>query len=120
MEMTGTGTPSAMGPTEDQNGADVTVSSGSPADGQDLAAAAGAGDAARAEGAQEARGRAIQERGRTQRAALLEQAEEAAARLTQLMTKLAGTGESPLTGRTNREDRLMAATIILQRAEAAD
>jgi hypothetical protein len=56
----------------------------------------------------------------TPSAALLEQAEEAAARLTQVMTKLARMEESPLTGRTNREDRLMAATVILQETEAAD
>jgi hypothetical protein len=74
-----------MGPTEDQNGADVTVSSGSPADGRDQAAAAAAGGVARAEGAQVARERAIQEQGEAQRAALLEQAEEAAAKLKELM-----------------------------------
>ncbi len=41
---------------------------------------------------------------RTQRAALLEQAEEAAAMLTELMAKLAGTGVSPLADKTGRED----------------
>jgi hypothetical protein len=84
---------------------DVTVRSGSPADGRDLAAAAGAGGVARAEGAQVARERAIQERGKTHRAALLEQAEEAAAKLKELMAKLAGTWVSPL---ADTEPRVVA------------
>jgi hypothetical protein len=72
---------------------------------EQLGAAADPGDMARAEG------------GKNQRAALLKQAEEAAAKLTELMAKLAGTKALPLAARTDREDRLMAATVILQMVE---
>jgi hypothetical protein len=96
MATTGTGMPLANEPNEDQTGVAVTVSSGLPAEGQDTGATTDAGDTARAEGAQVARERAHQERGKTQRAALLEQAEEAAAKLKELMAKLAGTWVSPL------------------------
>jgi hypothetical protein len=54
METTGTGTPSAMGPTGEQAGAGVTGGSGPPAGGQDLGATADAGNTAGAGGAQEA------------------------------------------------------------------
>jgi hypothetical protein len=52
MATTGTGTPSAIRPIEDQTGADVIVRSGLPAEGQDLGAAASTSGAARAEEAQ--------------------------------------------------------------------
>ncbi len=54
---------------------------------------------------------------KTQRAALLEQAEEAAAKLADLMGKLTETETSPLPGETCREERLRAATAILQMRE---
>ncbi len=58
-----------------------------------------------------AREKASQELDRTQRAALLEQAEEAAAKLKELMAKLAGMGLSPQADKTGREEQLMA-TIL--------
>ncbi len=85
MATLGTGTPSAKEPNEDQTGVGVTVGGGLPADGQDMGATAGTGDTAGEEGAQVARKGAHQERGKAQRAALLEQAEEAAAKLKELM-----------------------------------
>jgi hypothetical protein len=82
---------------------------------EQLGAAASTGDAANAGEAQVAQEGASQERDRTQRAALLEQAEEAAARLTELTAKLAGTGVSPQADKTGREEQLMA--TILQMVE---
>jgi hypothetical protein len=96
MVSTGTGTPSTNGLEEEQAGTGAAGGSGLPAEGQDLGATAGAVGAARAKEAQVARERALQEQGEAQRAALLEQAEEAAAKLKELMAKLAGTWVSPL------------------------
>jgi hypothetical protein len=59
--------------------------------------------------------KACQELDRTQRAALLEQAEEAAAKLKELMAKLAVMGVSPQADKTGREEQLMA--TILQMVE---
>ncbi len=53
-------------------------------------------DTAGAGGAQAVRGGAFQQRGEAHRAALMEQAEEAAAKLKGLMAELAGTWVSPL------------------------
>jgi hypothetical protein len=117
MATLGTGTPSANGPKENQTGVGVTVGGSLPADGRDMGATAGASDTARAGGAQVARETAHQERSKTQRAVLLEQAEEAAAKLAELMGKLMEAGASPLPGETCREDRLRAATAILQMTE---
>jgi hypothetical protein len=114
MATTGTRTLSAKEPKEDQTGVGATVGDGLPADGQGMGATAGARDTARAGGVQEARERAHQERSKTQRAALLEQAEEAAARLAELMGKLTEAETSPLPGESCREERLRAATAILQ------
>jgi hypothetical protein len=102
MAMTGTGMPSAIRPKEVD------------ADGR-VRAAASMGDSARAGEAQVAQERASQEVDRTQRAALLEQAEEVAARLTELMAKLGGMGVSPQVDRTGREEQLIA--TILQMVE---
>jgi hypothetical protein len=115
--MTGTRTPSAKEPKEDQAGVGATVGGGLPADGRDMGATTATSDTARAGGAQAARERAHQERSKTQRAALLEQAEEAAAKLADLMGKLTETETSPLPGETCREERLRAATAILQMRE---
>jgi hypothetical protein len=71
---------------------------------EQLGAAASTGNAAKAGEAQVVQERASQELDRTQMAALLEQAEEAAAMLPELMAKLAGTGVSPLADKTGRED----------------
>jgi hypothetical protein len=120
MAKTGTGTPSASGPNEDQTGVGVTVGGGLPVDGQEMGATAATGDTAKAEGAQVAREGAHQERSKTQRAPLLEQAEEVAAKLAELMDELAEAGASPLPGETYREDRLRAATAILQMTEPPD
>jgi hypothetical protein len=96
MAATGAGTPSANEPNEDQAGGGVTAGGGLPADGQDMGATAGTGGAARAEGALEAREKSDQEQGKAQRIALLRQAEEAAAKLAEVMGKLAETGASSL------------------------
>jgi hypothetical protein len=117
MATMGTGTPSANEPNEDQTGVGVTVGSGLPAEGQDTGATTDAGGTARAEGAQVAWERAHQEGGKAQRIALLRQAEEAAAKLAELMDKLAETGASPFPDKTGREDRLRATTAILQMTE---
>ncbi len=54
------------------------------------------GDSARAEAAQGAQGGAPQRRGGAKWAALMEQAEEAAARLKELMAQLGSMGVAPL------------------------
>ncbi len=59
--MTGTGTPSANEPNEDQTGVGVTVGGVLPADGQDMGATAGTGDTFGAEGAREAAAAALRE-----------------------------------------------------------
>ena len=58
MATSGTGTPSAKEPKEDQTGVGATVGGGLPADGRDMGATVGASDTARAGGAQAARERA--------------------------------------------------------------
>jgi hypothetical protein len=103
--MTGTRTPSAKEPREDQAGVGATVGGGLPANGRDMGATTAASDTARAGGAQGAREGAPQQWGGAQRASLLEQAEEAAAKLKELMAKLAGTWVSPL---ADTEPRVVA------------
>ncbi len=117
MATTGTRTPSAKEPREDQAGVSATVGCGRPADGRDMGATTATSDTAGAGGAQAARGGAFQQRGKTQRAALLEQAEEAAARMADLMGKLMETETAPLPSEASREERLRAATAILQMKE---
>jgi hypothetical protein len=75
-----------------------------------MRATAGKGGTARAEQAQEALEEAHQEQGKTQRAVLLEQAEEAAAKLRELMAKLAGTWLTPL---ADTEPRVVALAVRL-------
>jgi hypothetical protein len=96
MATTGTRTPLAKEPREDQAGVSATVGGSQPADGRDMGATTATSDTAGAGGAQAAREGAFQQRGGAQRAALMEQAEEAAAKLKGLMAKLAGTWVSPL------------------------
>ncbi len=110
MATTGTGTPSTNGPNKDQAGGGVAAGGSLPADGQDMGATAGMGGTAGAKGVREAREESIQERGKTQRAILLEQAEEAAARLRELMTKLAGTWLTPL---ADTETQVVALAALL-------
>jgi hypothetical protein len=85
MARTGAGEPSAKEPNEDQAWVRMAAGGSLPADGQDMGATAGMGGTAGAEGAREAREEAHQERGKNQNAILLRQAEEAAARLAELM-----------------------------------
>ena len=61
-----------------------------------MGATADAGGRNKIKGAQEAQERALQQQGEAHRAALMEQAEEAAAKLKGLMAELAGTWVSPL------------------------
>ncbi len=96
MATTGIRTPSAKEPKEDQAGVSATVGGSLPADGRDMGATTAANETAGAGGAQAAREGALQQRGKTQRAALLEQAEEAAAKLADLMGRLTETETSPL------------------------
>jgi hypothetical protein len=117
MATTGTRTLLAKEPREDQAGVSATVGGSQPADGRDMGATTAASDTAGAGGAQAAQERAHQEWSKTQRAALLEQAEEAAAKLADLMDKLTETETSPLPGEMCREERLRAATAILQMRE---
>ena len=117
MATTGTRTPSAKEPREDQAGVSAAVGGSQPADGRDMGATTATTDTAGAGGAQAARERALQQRGKTQRAALLEQAEEAAAKLADLMGRLTETEASPLPSEACREERLRAATAILQMKE---
>jgi hypothetical protein len=105
MATSGTGTPSANEPKEDQTGVGATVGGSLPADERDMGATTATSDTARAGGAQAAREGALQERGEAQRAALLEQAEEAATKLKEVMAKLAGTWVSPL---VDTEPRVVA------------
>jgi hypothetical protein len=79
MATTATGMPSANEPNEDQTEVGMTVGGSLPAEGQDMGATSSTGESARAGEAQVAQERASQEWDRTQRAALLEQVEEAAA-----------------------------------------
>ncbi len=117
MATTGTRTPLAKGPRQDQVGVSATVGGSQPADGRDMGATTATSDTAGAGGAQAAREGALQQRGKTQRAALLEQAEEAAAKLADLMDRLTETETSPLPREMCQEDRLRAATAILQMKE---
>ncbi len=96
MATTGIRTPSAKEPREDQAGVSATVGGSRPADGRDMGATTATSDTAGAGGAQAARGGAFQQQGEAHRAALMEQAEEAAAKLKGLMAELAGTWVSPL------------------------
>ncbi len=114
MATSGSGPPSAKEPKEDRAGVSAAVGGSLPASGRDTGATTAAGETARAGAAQAARKEAHRERGKTQRAALLEQAEAAAAKLAELMGKLTGAETSPLPGETGREERLRAATAILQ------
>jgi hypothetical protein len=114
MATTGTGTPSTNEPKEGQAGADMAAGGSLPRDGRGMGATAGMGSTARVEGAQEAQGESHQERGMAQRAILLRQAEEAAARLTELMGELAEAGASSPPDETGLEDQLKAAAAVLQ------
>ena len=98
MATSGSGLPSAKEPKEDQVGVGVsaTVGGSPPADGRDMGATTAATETTGAGGAQAARGGALQQRGEAHRAVLMEQAEEAAAKLKGLMAELAGTWVSPL------------------------
>jgi hypothetical protein len=104
--------PLANEPNEDQTGVEVIVCGGLPADGQDLGAAADTGDTARAEEAQVAQERASPNLGKTRRVVLLKQAEVAAARLNELMAKLAGTWVSPLADTKPRVVALAAHLVL--------
>jgi hypothetical protein len=75
MATSGSGPPSANEPKEDQAGVSATVGGSLPADGRDMGAATATSDTAGAGRAQAVQERAHQERSKTQRAALLEQAE---------------------------------------------
>jgi hypothetical protein len=61
MATSGTGTPSANEPKEDQTGVGATVGGGPPADGQDMGATTGASDTAGAQEAQEAAAASLRE-----------------------------------------------------------
>jgi hypothetical protein len=100
MATSGSGLPSAKEPKEDQAGVSATVGGSLPTNGRDTGATTAASETARAGGAQAAQEGAHQERGKTQRAALLEQAEAAAAKLAELMGKLTEAETSPLPGET--------------------
>ncbi len=117
MATSGPGLPSAKEPKEDQAGVSVAVGGSLPTDGRDMGATTAASDTVRAGEAQAAREGAHQERSKIQRAALLEQAEAAAAKLAELMGKLTEAETSPLPGEACREERLRAATAILQGTE---
>jgi hypothetical protein len=117
MATSGSGLPSAQEPKEDQAGVSATVGGSLPADGRDTGATTAASETARAGAAQVAREGAHQQRGKNQRTALLEQVEAAAAKLAELMGKLTEAETSPLPGETCREERLRAATAILQGTE---
>jgi hypothetical protein len=105
MVTAGTRTPLAKEPKEDQAGVGATVGGSLPKDRRDMGATTATSDTARAGGAQAAQEGAFQQRGEAQRAALMEQAEEAAAKLKGLMAKLAGTRVSPL---ADTEPRVVA------------
>jgi hypothetical protein len=117
MATPGTGRPSANEPNKDQAGVSVGAGGSLPADGQDMGATAGTGGTAGAKGAREAREESHQERGKTQRAILLEQAEEAAAKLRELMAKLAGTWQTPLADTETRVAHLGFAQLHLAAAQ---
>ena len=96
MATAGSGSPSAIEPNQDRTGVSATVGGSQPADGRDMGATTAASETTRARGAQAAREGALRQRGEAHRAALMEQAEEAAAKLKGLMAELAGTWVSPL------------------------
>ncbi len=96
MAATGKGTLLTRGPDESQAGVSVAVGGGMPADGRGMGATTATSDTARAGGAQAAREGAPRQRGEAQWAALMEQAEEAAARLKELIAKLGDMGVAPL------------------------
>jgi hypothetical protein len=104
MATTGKGTPLASGPDEDQAGFSVTADGSLPAERLDT-------------GAQEAQEETHPGRSRAQRAILLEQAKEAAAKLAELMGELAESGASTPPDDADLENRLKAAAAVLQMAE---
>jgi hypothetical protein len=116
MATSGSGLPSAKEPKEDQVGVSAAVGGSPPADGRDMGATTAAGETARAGGAQAAREGALQQQGEAHRAALMEQVEEAAAKLKGLMAELAGTWVSPL---AETEPRVVALAARLVPARNA-
>jgi hypothetical protein len=96
MAATGKGTLLSREPDGDRAGVSVAAGGGMPTDGQSMGATKATSDTARAGVAQVAREGAPQQRGGAQWAALMEQAEEAAARLKELMDKLGSMGVAPL------------------------
>jgi hypothetical protein len=110
MATSGSGSPSAKEPKKDQTGVSANVGGSLPTDGRDMGATTATSDTARAGGAQAAREGALQQRGEAHRAALMEQAEEAAAKLKGLMAELAGTWVSPL---AETEPRTVALAVRL-------
>jgi hypothetical protein len=96
MAATGKGTLLAREPDENQAGASGAGGGSMPADGRDMGPTTATSDTVRAGGAQAAREGALQQQGEAHRAALMEQAEAAAAKLKGLMAELAGTWVSPL------------------------
>ena len=73
-----------------------------------MGATADAGGRNKTEEAQEAQERALKQQGEAHRAALMEQAEEAAAKLRGLMVEIAGTWGSPLAETEPREVAMTA------------
>jgi hypothetical protein len=111
-----TGVLSANEPNKNRTGVGASTGGSLPASGRGMGATAGASDTVGAKEAQVTRGEAHPEQSNVQRAALLEKAEEAAAKLAELMDKLAGTGASAACSESSREGRLKAAAVLLQMA----
>jgi hypothetical protein len=76
MATSGSGPPSAIEPNQDRTEVGVAVGGSLSPEGRDMGATSGIGESARSGGAQAARERAPHQRGKAQRAALLEQTEE--------------------------------------------
>ena len=96
MASAGGGTPPTIESSENRTEADANAGGSLPVVGQDMGATADAGGRNKTEEAQEAQKGARKQQGEAHRAALMEQAEAAAAKLKGLMAELAGTWVSPL------------------------
>ena len=114
MATTGKGTLLAREPDENQAKVSGAVGGSMPADGRDMKAAAAASGTARAGAARGAQEEARPGQTRAQRATLLEQAKEAAAKLAELMIELSESESPTHPDEAGLGDQLKIATATLQ------
>jgi hypothetical protein len=114
MAATGKGTLLAREPDENQARASRAVGGSMPADGRDMGATTATSGTARAGGAWDAQEEARPGQTRAQRATLLKQAKEEAAKLAELMIELSESGVPAHPDEAGLEEQLKVATAVLQ------